>query len=370
MNDINLLDAVERYIRGEMNPEERLQFENLRQSNSELDQLVVEHTLFLQQMDQFGQRKNFKTALNEVHTSLTEQGKIDSMKMTGKAKVVYLWKRYKRVAAIAATIAGVTALTVSAIVSAFSPKIENGKVTELVNKVNVLDEKTKQLEQINRQNNAEKKNNRPIINTPVRFNGTGFMIDAKGYLATNAHVVKNSKNIYIQNNKGDQYKVQVVKMDLAKDIAILKIEDSEFKPQGYLPYGVRKSSTDIAEHLFTLGFPRNEIVYGEGYLSARTGNDGDTLSCQITVAANPGNSGGPVFNQNGEVIGILSTKGIQTEGAVFAIQSKYIYQVLDDLKKDTAYKAVKISTNSSIKGIKTQQQVIKIQDYVFMVKGD
>lgn len=370
MNDTKLLDAVERYINDEMNPEVRLQFENLRKSNSEVDQLVVEHTLFLQQLDQFGQRKSFKASLNEVHTSLTEQGRIDSMKMTGKAKVVYLWKRYKRVAAIAATIAGVTALTVSALVSTFTPKNESSKVTELVSKVKELDQKTKQLELDNKTNKADKKNNRPIINTPVRFNGTGFMIDVKGYLVTNAHVVKNSKNIYIQNNKGDQYKVAVVKLDLAKDIAILKIEDSEFKPLANLPYGVRKSSTDIAEPLFTLGFPRNEIVYGEGYLSAKTGHNGDTLSCQIAVAANPGNSGGPVFNQNGEVIGILSTKEIQTEGAVFAIQSKYIYQVLDELKKDTVYKSVKINANSSMKGVKAQQQVMKIQDYVFMVKGD
>jgi hypothetical protein len=50
-NDIMILDAVERYIRGEMNPDERLYFENLRKTNGEIDQLVVEHTLFLQQMN-------------------------------------------------------------------------------------------------------------------------------------------------------------------------------------------------------------------------------------------------------------------------------------------------------------------------------
>jgi serine protease Do len=106
MNDTQLLDTVERYIRGEMNPDERLQFENLRKSNAELDQLVVEHTLFLQQLNQFGERKELRSSLNEIHTGLTESGKIDSMKLRGSAKVVYLWKRYRRVAAIAASIAG------------------------------------------------------------------------------------------------------------------------------------------------------------------------------------------------------------------------------------------------------------------------
>ena len=99
-------------------------------------------------------------------------------------------------------------------------------------------------------------------------------------------------------------------------------------------------------------------------------NQPDTLSCQIAIAANPGNSGGPVFNHNGEIIGILSTKEIQTEGAVFAIQSRYIYQAIERLKKDTAYQNVKMSANSSVRGMDKIQQVKKIQDFVFMVKGD
>src|SRR3954469_23810896 len=110
MSDIKLLEAVERYIRGEMTPDERLYFEQLRKTNAEVDQLVVEHTLFLQQMNRFGEWKKFKESLNEVHVDLSEQGKIDSAKLRGSAKRVYLWKRYKRVVAIAASIAGITAI--------------------------------------------------------------------------------------------------------------------------------------------------------------------------------------------------------------------------------------------------------------------
>ena len=88
-NDIMILDSVERYIRGEMKPDERLYFENLRKTNPEIDQLVVEHTLFLQQINQFGERKNFRSVLQEVHTDLAEEGKINSDRLRGKAKVVY-----------------------------------------------------------------------------------------------------------------------------------------------------------------------------------------------------------------------------------------------------------------------------------------
>ncbi len=369
MDDIKLLDAVERYIRGEMNPDERLYFENLRKTNPEIDQLVVEHTLFLQQMNRFGEWKKFRTVLHDVHTNLAEQGKIDSAKLKGRGKLVYLLKRYKRVAAIAAVIAGVTTIGVTLLVNFLSPKAESSKLTQLVQEVKTIKEDQKKL--VDKIENADnKKNNKPIINTPVRYNGTGFLIDGKGFLATNAHVVKNSKNIYVQNNKGEQYHVKLVKLDIQKDIAILKIDDPEFKSLSSLPYGIRRSVTDIAEPIYTLGFPRNEIVYGEGYLSARTDINGDTLSCQITVAANPGNSGGPVFNNNGEVIGILSTKEVQAEGAVFAIQSKYIYEVLDELKKDTAYQQVRMAASSVVRGMTKQEQVKRIENFVFMVKGD
>jgi S1-C subfamily serine protease len=136
-----------------------------------------------------------------------------------------------------------------------------------------------------------------------------------------------------------------------------------------VPYGISKASSDLAESIYTLGYPRNdEMVYGQGYLSAKTGLNGDSLSCQITIAANPGNSGGPVLNHNGEVVGILSTRQVSAEGVVFAIQSKYIYTVLNDLKKfDTSMK-VKAPAASSLKGLDRTQQVKKIEDYVFMVK--
>ncbi len=294
MDDLKILDSVERYIRGEMNMDERLYFENLRKTSPDVDQLVVEHTLFLQQMNRFGDWKKFKSALHDIHTDLAEQGKIKSQRLQGKAKVVYLWKKYKRVTAIAASIAGITTISLFALVSSLSPKTSNTAELESLKRIVTV------------QGNTTKKLQSDLINV---------------------------------------------------------------KPSS-LPYGISKTTSDIAEPIFTLGFPRDEIVYGEGYLSAPTGFNGDSLSCQITVAANPGNSGGPIFNHNGEVIGILSAKETQTEGAVFAVQSKYIYRVIDELKKNSLYKNVKLSTKTSLAGMNKVQQVKKIQDFVFMVKGD
>jgi serine protease Do len=365
MSDLKLIDAVERYTRGEMTPDERVHFEQLRKTNADVDQLVVEHTFFLQQMNRFGEWKKFRSLLHEVHTDLAEQGKINSAKLIGKAKVLYLWNRYKRVSAIAASIAVVTTLTLSSLVLFLSPASPKSQFEELNKKYNQLEDKTRrQAKEIDKI-----KKNSSSVPTDIAFTtgGTGFMIDPKGYLATNAHVVENAKQIAIQNNRGE-YLVSVVHIDASKDVAILKIEDTNFKPYSSLPYSISKQTARLAEPIFTLGYPRNEIVYGQGYLSAMTGFNGDTLSCQIEIAANRGNSGSPILNRKGEVIGILNGRQTNAEGFAFAVQSKYIFSVLDSLKKQDKTTAIKINSRTAINGLDRTEQVKKVQDYVYMVK--
>jgi S1-C subfamily serine protease len=365
IQDLKLLEDVERYINGQMSPDECVQFEGLRKSNPEIDQCVVEHTFFLHQMNRFDEMKKFKSGLNEIHIDLAEKGAIKSTRLRGKAKLVYLMNRYKRVAAIAASIAGITALTFSALVWSISPTTPRKEIAQLNRKFNELNQKNliqdKQINEVKDQIGTS-----PTVT--YKTGGTSFLIDPKGLLVTNAHVIANAKYIAVQNSEGKDLKVKVVFVDVDRDLAILKIDDTAFKVPNSIPYSIKRNSADIAEQVFTLGFPRNDIVYGEGYLSAKTGFNGDTMTCQIAIAANPGNSGGPVLNRNGEVIGILSTKQTSAEGVVFATQSKYIYTALNDLQKDTTFKKVKIPTTSSIRNLDRMQQVKKIADYVYMVK--
>ncbi len=203
----------------------------------------------------------------------------------------------------------------------------------------------------------------------MKIGGTSFLIDGRGYLVTNAHVVKNARAVVVENNKGDEFKAKVLILDPISDVAILKIDDADFKAINSLPYSISKSGADLGEQIFTLGYPKDEIVYGEGYMSAKTGFEGDTLACQIAVAANPGNSGGPVLNKNGEVVGILSAREIQAQGVVFATKSKNIFRALDSLKTDTAYIGIKMPTSSQLKGLDRVQQIKKMEDCIFLVKS-
>ena len=96
---------------------------------------------------------------------------------------------------------------------------------------------------------------------------------------------------------------------------------------------------------------------------------GDTLACQIAVAANPGNSGGPVLDKNGEVIGVLSNRQKHAQGAVFAIRSKNILSALEEMKSDTSLASIHLPQNSTVKNLDRVQQIKKIQEFIYLVKS-
>jgi serine protease Do len=365
MDDILLLEAIENYLTGKMSREEKAYFENLRKTTPEVDQMVVEHSMFLQQMDTYSAHRNLKHSLHDAHLKLMETGEItENPSQTTKAKIIQLWTKYKRVTAIAASVGGVIALVISVIVVSVSPKADNKTIQELNRKVNNLEAKTDAI-------NKEVKNTPKIPGTITQTtDGSGFLIDTKGYIVTNAHVVRGFGNAVVVNNKGQQFNAKIISVDDAKDLALLKINDEEFKSPSTLPYSFKRTSGDLGEQIYTLGYPRNEVVYNEGYLSARTGNNGDTTTYQMSISANPGNSGGPVLNKNGEIIGVLSARQTQSIGVVFAVKNKALYRFIEDVKKsDTSLERIKLPTSSSLKGRERTEQIKKVEDYVYQVKA-
>ena len=164
MEEIVMLDAIERYIRGEMLPEERVFFEHLRKSNPGVDQMVVEHSIFLNQLNAYGEQKEFVSRLNDIHKDLVGSGEI---KEATPAKLATLWKKYQRVIGVAASIAGIVALGISGLISYVSPAVHKDEIKLLskdfktaVNQLNYVTSK------VNGRSSA-KANTDPVVSCPA-----------------------------------------------------------------------------------------------------------------------------------------------------------------------------------------------------------
>jgi serine protease Do len=357
MDEILLLETIERYNNGTLSNTEKQLFEALRNENRAVDQFVVEQNFLEQRLNEQASRKNLKHLMQATENELLAAGEIKTT-LVGKAKIIQLFNKYKRVSVIAAGIAGIVSLiTVGA--GSFFNNTTNGYTQ--------LSEEIKNIKNNQARTNQEIKEVKSKVDpraTP-KSGGTGFLIDGDGYLVTNAHVIKGSKIIAI-NSKGNQFIATLIVKDNVRDIAIIKIEDADFKPLTKLPYSFNRR-VNLAAPVYTLGFPKEEIVYSEGYLSSLSGYQSDTLSYQISIDADHGNSGGPILNKAGEVIGILTGKA--NGSAVFAIKSEYIFNTVAQLSKDSAHASLAVATNNSIKNLSREQQVLKVNNCVFSVKS-
>jgi len=371
MEDILLLQAIERYLDGSMLPAEKAYFEELRQNTPEIDQMVVEHSMFLHQMENFSGRKELQLNLSSIHNKLLSLGDInEGGEQTTKSKVVSIFNRYKKVTTIAAAVGGGIALMISSLVAYFNP------ISPDVTKLGVQIEKKLQQQQ---NQIAALSNDNEIIKSKIptgvtiKGGGSSFLIDGRGYLITNAHVLDDATYASVFNEKGKEFNAVIAYKNDEKDLAILKIVDEDFEAIKNLPYGIKKTNADLGDEIFTIGFPnfpRTDVVYNNGYLSSNKGYKGDTLAFQIQMNANHGNSGGPIFNKRGEIVGVLSTKLSKADGVSFAIKSKNIYQIVDELKKsDSSYSNIKLSSASLMNKEERVEQIKKIESFVYMVKA-
>ncbi|WP_151086519.1 S1C family serine protease [Hymenobacter baengnokdamensis] len=201
-----------------------------------------------------------------------------------------------------------------------------------------------------------------------KFSGTGFALTADGYIVTSSHVIQGADSLLVEGRDHQRYHAETVYSDVKHDLAILRIKDDKFDGFGRLPYTFKGGQADIGEKVYTLGYPREDVVYGEGALSARSGFNGDTAFYQVSIPVNPGNSGGPLLDERGNLIGVVSGRQDDAQSAAFATKSSYLVRLVDSLKNRQPVQPYHLPRTNQLTGAARAQQVKRLQDFVFVVK--
>ena len=168
--------------------------------------------------------------------------------------------------------------------------------------------------------------------------GTGFLISSDGYIVTNYHVVGDADTVKVTLYNGDSYDAQYIGGDEDYDIAVIKIEATDL-PNVTLG---NSDSLNVGDHVLAIGNPLGELTFSMSEGIASSVNraidvDGTPFNMiQVTAAINPGNSGGPLFNEYGEVVGIVSAKyssyaSQSVEGLGFAIPINDVAAMIQDI---------------------------------------
>ena len=359
-NDLELDAIIEDYLLGKLNPQETEALEQLRRNDPAVDHKVVSHKFFLESMEMFAAQIRLKEQLNSIHAEINVEGLASSLK-PHPSRVVQLWRKQKSAIAVAAS------FLVLSLVSVYSIQHNTKQKEQLVLLSNQVNKAIKtQNSLIRKINNTTTTAGKPVIQNS--FGGTGFAISTNGYILTNLHVINGADSLYVQNNKGESFKVKSIYTDPQNDIAILKINDKNFSHLSSIPYTIKKNTSSIGEIVYTLGYPKDDAVLGEGYVSSKNGFVGDTTQYQVSILVNPGNSGGPLLDNQGNVIGVVSAKEDQVDGATFAIKSKYVQEALRSIADDSLGRKIPFNKRKSLQGLSRTKQIEKMQDYVFMIK--
>jgi serine protease Do len=365
MQDIGLLEMIEKYLNGSLTAEELAWFEDLRKHNSDVDHKVVEQALLLKKLDQLAERNQFKNLLANTHKQLIEEEAITEIEAPKPNKFIRFWQKNWKTATVAATIAGFITLGGLGIGSQLNTDNDTVEILKLKQEISKVSSEQKKVERI-----VYNSSTNPGIISKSKFGGTGFLLEKSGIIATSYHIIKGKTLTGVIDYFGNEYKASLLAYNDISDIAILKITDNAFKANE-LPYGLNSSSISLSDDVFTLGFPYGSLSYGKGYLSSKYGYRGDTNFVQISLPANPGQSGSPVLDGNGNVIGIISGKVETSEGVVFASKLKELSKVVKDYNKDKEQtEQINISFKKSYNSNNRNEMVNKIQTSIFQVKAD
>tara|TARA_B100001113_G_C21115082_1_gene625017 strand:+ start:286 stop:2934 length:2649 start_codon:yes stop_codon:yes gene_type:complete len=205
-------------------------------------------------------------------------------------------------------------------------------------------------------------------------NGSGIILTKDGYIATNHHVIEDVSDIeveFIYNKEIKSFNAKLIRSDAVNDLAILKIDDPKFVNLTSIPYNFKTRSSDIGQEVFALGYPMaltvmgKDIKFTDGRISARSGYQGDITTYQTTTPIQPGNSGGPLFDTNGNLIAINSSilRADVAENVSYSIKTSYLLTLIDALPN-----SIPLPSSTYVATKPLTEQIKILSNYVVLIK--
>lgn len=209
------------------------------------------------------------------------------------------------------------------------------------------------------------------INPDIISSGTGFAINGQGYILTNNHVIEKASFVTVKGVNADfntSYNAEIVMRDKNNDLAILKINDDRIKTFLNPPYGFKTTLSEVGESVYALGYPLratmgDEIKLTNGIISSKSGFQGDITNYQISVPVQPGNSGGPLLDSDGYIIGVISAKHLGAENASYAVKISYMLNMLELSDGN-----IQLNDINSINAYDLPSQVKKVKEFVYIIE--
>lgn len=348
-------DLFDDYLFGKLNTTDKNEFESRLTNDAVFAKAFHEHKQLIETLNKHEERVALRVALKTIHQAqFGNEPKILPIK-----KEKFYQKLGKNVA-IAAGVGLVAVLSTLALLSTGGYLLtkQSNEITDLRREVSELKYTQDNIVEV-----MVKAAEKPKY-APANFEGTGFAINNKGYLITSWHMIKDADSVFIENGNVNRTITKVVFCDPKIDIAVLKIENEEISKTWSIPFIFSPRNLDLGEKVFTLGYPRKDVVYGEGSLSSLNGYHGDTTMYQISIPVNPGNSGGPLLDEQGNVVGLVRGKITNAEATGFAIKSEEIISTITSFDKDEISIPLK---KNLLKNVKRNEQIKRINPYVFNI---
>ena len=210
--------------------------------------------------------------------------------------------------------------------------------------------------------------NIPLPSNPVReASATGIVVSTNGVIATNYHVVENSTQVSVtikRNGEAQTYASKVIMTDPKNDLALIRIEDNNFKSYPNIPYAIKTGVSDVGTDVFAMGYPEtyilgDEIKVTNGIINSQTGKQGDITTYQHSVPIYPGNSGGPLFDEKGYLVGITNSGFVGTS-VNYAIKSSYLRNLMELAN-------ISLPLSSSISNLSREEKIKILKEYVVFI---